>query len=64
MALRFLVVEGNTREARLAHRAAYGLSPSESYAALMQEIVPGALCDLAFPADAGANLPDPAGLES
>jgi GMP synthase (glutamine-hydrolysing) len=64
MALRSRVVEGNTREGRLAHRAAYGLSPSESYAALMQAIVPDALCDLAFPADAGANLPDPAGLES
>jgi GMP synthase (glutamine-hydrolysing) len=64
MALRFLVVEGNQREARLAHKAAYGLMPSESYAALLQEIEPGSVCDLAFPADEGANLPDPAGLQS
>jgi GMP synthase (glutamine-hydrolysing) len=64
MGLRFLVVEGNTRNARLAHRAAYGLMPSESYAAVLQAIEPQALCDLAFPADEGANLPDPAGLES
>ena len=64
MALRFLVVEGNQREARLAHRAAYGLMPSESYAALLHEIEPGSACDLAFPADEGAKLPGPEGLES
>jgi GMP synthase (glutamine-hydrolysing) len=64
MALRFLVVEGNTRDARLAHKAAYGFMPSESYAAVLQSIEPEAVCDLAFPADEGANLPDPAGLQS
>jgi GMP synthase (glutamine-hydrolysing) len=64
MGLRFLVVEGNTRDARLAHKAAYGFMPSESYAAVLQSIEPGAVCDLAFPADEGANLPDPAGLQS
>ncbi|MBZ6077274.1 type 1 glutamine amidotransferase [Microvirga puerhi] len=64
MALRFLVVEGNTQGARQAHREAYGLMPSESYAAVLQEIAPDALCDLAFPADEGANLPDASGLES
>lgn len=64
MALRFLVVEGNTRGARQAHRDTYGLMPSESYAAVLHEIAGDALCDLAFPADEGANLPDAAGLES
>jgi GMP synthase (glutamine-hydrolysing) len=64
MGLRFLVVEGNTRDARLAHKGAYGLMPCESYAAVLQAIEPGAVCDLAFPADEGANLPDPAGLQS
>jgi GMP synthase (glutamine-hydrolysing) len=64
MGLRFLVVEGNTRDARLAHKAAYGLMPCESYAAVLHALAPGALCDLAFPADEGANLPDPAGLLS
>jgi GMP synthase (glutamine-hydrolysing) len=64
MGLRFLVVEGNTREARLAHKAAYGLMPSESYAAVLQGIEPGSVCDLAFPADEGANLPDPTGLQT
>lgn len=64
MGLRFLVVEGNTRGARQTHRNAYGLMPSESYAAVLQEIEPGTVCDLAFPADEGFNLPDAAGLES
>jgi GMP synthase (glutamine-hydrolysing) len=64
MGLRFLVVEGNTRDARQTHRSAYGLMPSESYAAVLQAIAPDALCDLAFPADEGANLPQAEGLES
>ncbi|HEX2554177.1 MAG TPA: type 1 glutamine amidotransferase [Microvirga sp.] len=64
MALRFLVVEGNARDARLAYRSGFGMMPCESYAALLQAIEPGAVCDLAFPADEGANLPDRAGLES
>jgi GMP synthase (glutamine-hydrolysing) len=64
MALRFLIVEGNTRDARLAHKTAYGQMPCESYAAVLQRIEPGAICDLAFPADEGSNLPDPAGLQS
>jgi GMP synthase (glutamine-hydrolysing) len=64
MGLRFLVVEGNTRPARMTHKAAYGLMPSESYAAVLQAIAPDAVCDLAFPADEGANLPDPAGLQT
>ncbi|WP_315986490.1 type 1 glutamine amidotransferase [Microvirga sp. Mcv34] len=38
--------------------------PSESYAAVIQTIEGEAVCDIAFPADPGANLPDAAGLES
>ena len=64
MGLRFLVVEGNARDARQAHKAAYGKMPCESYAAVLQRIEPDIICDLAFPADEGANLPDPAGLQS
>ncbi|QRM28859.1 type 1 glutamine amidotransferase [Microvirga sp. VF16] len=64
MALRFLVVEGNTRGARQAHRQAYGLTLSESYAEVIQGIEGDAVCDIAFPTDEGANLPDAAGLES
>lgn len=62
--LRFLVVEGNVRAARERHRATYGLTPSESYAAVLRKLAPEAICDIALPADEGANLPDPAGLES
>ncbi|MBM6593039.1 type 1 glutamine amidotransferase [Microvirga pudoricolor] len=64
MGLRFLVVEGNTRHARQAHKASYGLTQGESYAAVLQEIEPASLCDIALPADEGANLPDPSGLQS
>jgi GMP synthase (glutamine-hydrolysing) len=64
MGLRFLVVEGNTRGARQAHKEAYGLTLSESYAEVIQGIAQDAVCDIAFPTDEGANLPDAAGLES
>ncbi|WP_414471953.1 type 1 glutamine amidotransferase [Microvirga sp. M2] len=64
MALRFLVVEGNTRGARQAHKAAYGQMLSESYAQVIHAIARDAVCDIAFPTDEGANLPDRAGLAS
>ncbi len=64
MTLRFLVVEGNVRRAREAYRDGYGLTPSDSYAQVLRSLAPDAVCDVAFPADEGANLPDPAGLES
>ncbi|WP_210496807.1 type 1 glutamine amidotransferase [Microvirga antarctica] len=64
MGLRLLVIEGNTRGARDIHKAAFGQMPSESYAAVLSRIDPDTVCDLAFPADPGANLPDKAGLES
>lgn len=63
MSVRFLVVEGNVREAREGFRSAYGRTPSESYADVLQHLAPDAICDIAFPADAGANLPDGEGLE-
>jgi GMP synthase (glutamine-hydrolysing) len=62
--MRLLVVEGNVRAARERHRATYGLTPSESYAAVLKSLAPEAICDIALPADEGANLPDAAGLES
>lgn len=62
MALRCLVVEGNVRAMREAHAAAYGSAPSESYAAAIGWLAPDALCDVAFPTDPGANLPDAGGL--
>jgi len=64
MALRFLVVEGNTRGARQAHKDVYGRTLSESYAEVIHKIEQDAVCDIAFPTDEGANLPDAAGLAS
>jgi GMP synthase (glutamine-hydrolysing) len=64
MALRFLVVEGNTRPARERHAEAFGLTPAASYAAVLQEIEPDIVADIALPADEGANLPDAVGLGS
>jgi len=62
MALRLLVVEGNTHEEREAQRVAYGHASSEAYAEVLRAIAPDAICDVCFPADRGANIPDVAGL--
>ena len=66
MALRFLVVDGNNKTGRENRRKSFGMTPGESYSAALQ-VVAGRepiICDIALPADAGANLPDVAGLES
>jgi len=60
---RLLVVEGNTRKARLEQVAAGGIALSEGYAELLQRLLPGAVVDICYPADPGANLPI-GGLES
>jgi GMP synthase (glutamine-hydrolysing) len=62
--LRLLIVEGNTASDRAAHAASWGLTPSQSYAEVVRALAPGAVCDIALPADPGANLPDGAGLDS
>ncbi len=62
--IRLLVVEGNVREAREAHVRGYGETPGNSYASVVRQIEPSAICDVAMPADEGANLPDPTGLQS
>jgi GMP synthase (glutamine-hydrolysing) len=61
---RLLVVEGNTANGRALYRAAGGSSPSDGYASLLRELAPDAIVDICYPADAGANLPDGAGLEA
>jgi GMP synthase (glutamine-hydrolysing) len=61
---RLLVVEGNTAEGRANQVAAGGIAASEGYARILGELWPGVTVDICFPADAGANLPDGAGLES
>ena len=63
MSLRLLVVEGNTAADRARHAASRGATPSEAYAEVLRELAPDAICDIAFPADHGANLPDAGGLE-
>jgi GMP synthase (glutamine-hydrolysing) len=61
---RLLVAEGNTAEGRAGHEKAGGIAMSEGYARLLRDLLPGAVVDICYPADAGANLPDRAGLES
>src|SRR5258707_9493111 len=60
---RLLVVEGNTAEARAKQVAAGGTALSDGYAELLQRLLPGAVVDICYPADPGANLPI-GGLES
>lgn len=62
MGLRLLVVEGNVREAREAHKATYGKTPSDSYADTLRALAHDAVVDVCLPTDAGANLPDSGGL--
>jgi GMP synthase (glutamine-hydrolysing) len=62
MSLHLLVVEGNVREVRETYRAALGKTASERYVETLKEIAPDAVCDLCFPTDESAGLPDAAGL--
>ncbi|OYW99575.1 MAG: hypothetical protein B7Z14_11525, partial [Bosea sp. 32-68-6] len=63
--LRLLFVDGNTRAQRESHAAGYGgLQPAQAYAEEVAAIEPGVVTDICLPADAGANLPDGAGLKS
>lgn len=62
--LRILIVEGNTKTAREAHKKVYGETSAESYASVVHAADSSVTTDIALPADDGANLPDPAGLES
>ena len=55
MGLRFLVVEGNVREAREAYRSNFGFTASEAYARVLGELAPDARSDVCLPADAGAE---------
>lgn len=56
MDLRFLIVEGNTRETRETYRRESGQMPSEAYGALMTRLGGGRF-DIVFAADADAALP-------
>jgi GMP synthase (glutamine-hydrolysing) len=58
-ALRLLVAEGNTLEARDRMAAQAGETPSEGYAKALQSIAPDARIDLCFPSDENPKLPAP-----
>src|SRR5262245_11210985 len=60
---RLLVMEGNTAEGRSMLSAAGGAAPSVGYAKVLRDLLPVAIVDICYPADAGANLPDRMGLE-
>lgn len=62
--LRILIIEGNAKAAREAHKKTYGETSAESYATVVQSVEPGVITDIALPADEGSNLPDASGLES
>ncbi|HEX2528997.1 MAG TPA: type 1 glutamine amidotransferase [Geminicoccus sp.] len=62
--LRLLVVEGNTTETCDRIRKITGKTLSDAYGDVLLRYAPEATVDVCFPAFAGANLPDPAGLES
>lgn len=66
MAMRLLVIEGNNKEGRENRRKNYGMTPAEGYVAALNHVAgkEQIICDIAFPTDPGANLPDAAGLES
>ena len=63
MGLRFLVAEGNVRDAREAYRSNFGRTAAEAYARALGDLAPEAVCDICLPADEGANVPDSGGLE-
>jgi len=60
---RLLVCEGNTAELRAKQVEAGGVAMSDGYAEVLRKLWPGAVVDVCYPADPGANLPL-AGLES
>jgi GMP synthase (glutamine-hydrolysing) len=54
---RLLVCEGNTAELRAQQVTAGVTIMSDGYADLLRRLLPGAVVDICFPADPGANLP-------
>jgi GMP synthase (glutamine-hydrolysing) len=54
---RLLVCEGNTADLRARQVAAGGQIMSDGYADLLRQLLPGAVVDICYPADPGANLP-------
>jgi GMP synthase (glutamine-hydrolysing) len=57
MPLRLLVIEGNTADLRAKQVTAGGAIMSDGYADVLRTLLPGAVVDICYPADHGANLP-------
>lgn len=57
--LRLLVLEGNSLAGRRRWAEIAGHTPSESYADVLRALAPEAVVDIATPADADAQLPQP-----
>ncbi|CCD97954.1 type 1 glutamine amidotransferase [Bradyrhizobium sp. STM 3809] len=57
--LKLLVLEGNSLDGRRRWAEVAGHTPSESYAEVLRALAPGAVVDIATPADADARLPQP-----
>ncbi len=57
MALRFLIVEGNTAADRETYRVGFGKTASQSYAETLRGLAPDASCDICFAADPDGELP-------
>jgi GMP synthase (glutamine-hydrolysing) len=62
IALRLLVVEGNTRAGQETYRIGFGRTASEAYAEALRELSPDAHCEFCYPAEGDARLPDGAHL--
>lgn len=61
--VRFLVVDGYSRAARDELVAGGASLAADLYADMLRAHCPGAVCDVLFPSDPGATLPDGAALE-
>jgi GMP synthase (glutamine-hydrolysing) len=57
MSLRFLIVEGNTRETRESYKAGTGVTPAEGYGNVLLGIAGAGSYDILTATDAGASLP-------
>ena len=57
--MHFLIAESETTEQREKRRKSTGRSSAESFAATLQAIMPGAVCDIVRPYEADSTLPAP-----
>ena len=57
MPARLLVCEGNPADLRVKQVTAGGQIMIDGYADLLRRLLPGAVVDICYPADPGANLP-------